>query len=98
MTFVIPGVLRLGVGQFENPDCRPILVQRREPFVLGVQSFADCQNLQVTPPDPRYLKLVVRIDLLIMAMEYFISQMSVMAGMFVPIILVSEVNAPLLKR
>ena len=34
-----------------------------------------------------------------MAMEYFISQMSVMAGMFVPIILlVSEVNAPLLKR
>ena len=32
-----------------------------------------------------------------MAMEYFISQMSVMAGMYVPIILVvvvSEVNAP----
>ena len=44
-------------------------MQRREPFVLGVQSFADCQNLQVTPADPRYLKLVVKIDPLIMAMD-----------------------------
>ncbi len=49
-----------GIGQFQDPNAGIFIMDWCEPFVLGVQNAANCEDFQIAPPDPWHLKIDVQ--------------------------------------